>query len=138
MNPPLSHRPTAPQDTPSTPSPAQEADASDFAEFIAGQDPLDAAAAGWMVRRHDGLTPQEEEELQQWLAADPAHGKALAQVEGVWGRMDELPEEGVQALKAGLPSGDARREPLCAHVPPVAPPGPVRPQQPQQDRKSVV
>ena len=97
-------RPAARPDTPPASSSQEEADARDFAEFIAGQDPLDAIAAGWVVRRQDGLTPEEEAELQAWLAADPAHARALAQVEDVWGRMDELPDEGVVALKAGLPS----------------------------------
>jgi len=77
-------------------------DGDDFQQFIAGQDPVDAAAAGWMVRRQDGLTPEEEAELRDWLAQDPAHGEALDQVEGIWGRMDRLPQEGIEVLKAGL------------------------------------
>ena len=102
---------------PTSSSAAQDAaharDCAEFAEFIAGQDPLDAAAAGWMVRRQDGLTPEEQAEFAQWLAADPAHAEALEQVEGVWGRMDELPEESVAALKTGLPpTPPARRAPV--------------------------
>ncbi|HNS57615.1 MAG TPA: FecR domain-containing protein [Nitrosomonas europaea] len=107
MNQPVPNRPAARPDTPPASYPQEEADARDFAEFIAGQDPLDAAAAGWVVRRQDGLTPEEEAELQEWLAADPAHARALAQVEDVWGRMDELPDEGVVALKARLSSHEA-------------------------------
>ncbi|MCE7916135.1 MAG: DUF4880 domain-containing protein [Nitrosomonas sp. PRO5] len=107
MNQPVPNRPAARPDTPPASYPQEEADARDFAEFIAGQDPLDAAAAGWVVRRQDGLTPEEEAELQEWLAADPAHARALAQVEDVWSRMDELPDEGVVALKAELPSHKA-------------------------------
>ncbi len=120
MNQPVPNRPAASPDTSPASSPQEEADARDFAEFIAGQDPLDATAAGWVVRRHDGLTPEEEAELQAWLAADPAHTRALAQVEDVWGRMDELPDEGVVALKAGLPSHEAG----TALPPSVAIPGP--------------
>lgn len=107
MSQPVPNHPTARPDTPPAPFSQEEVDARDFAEFIAGQDPLDAAAAGWVVRRQDGLTPEEEAELQEWLAADPAHARALAQVEDVWSRMDELPDEGVVALKAGLPSHKA-------------------------------
>lgn len=107
MNQPVPNRSAAKPDTPPASYPQEEADARDFAEFIAGQDPLDAAAAGWVVRRQDGLTPEEEAELQEWLAADPAHARALAQVEDVWSRMDELPDEGVVALKAELPSHKA-------------------------------
>lgn len=107
MSQPVPNHPTARPDTPPAPFSQEEVDARDFAEFIAGQDPLDAAAAGWVVRRQDGLTPEEEAELQEWLAADPAHARALAQVEDVWSRMDELPDEGVVALKAELPSHKA-------------------------------
>ncbi|WP_347887781.1 FecR domain-containing protein [Nitrosomonas europaea] len=121
MNQPVPNRPAARPDTPPASYPQEEADARDFAEFIAGQDPLDAAAAGWVVRRQDGLTPEEEAELQEWLAADPAHARALAQVEDVWSRMDELPDEGVVALKAGLPSHKAG----TALPPSVAVPAPV-------------
>lgn len=106
MSQPIPSRPSPKAGT--SPSPQEDADARDFADFIAGQDPVDAAAAGWMVRRQDGLTPEEEAELEEWLAADPAHSKALEQVEGVWGRLEELPGEGVDALKAGLPQRDAR------------------------------
>lgn len=121
MSQPVPNHPTARPDTPPAPFSQEEVDARDFAEFIAGQDPLDAAAAGWVVRRQDGLTPEEEAELQEWLAADPAHARALAQVEDVWSRMDELPDEGVVALKAGLPSHKAG----TALPPSVAVPAPV-------------
>jgi len=121
MNQPVSNRPTNRPDASPAPSPQEEADARDFAEFIVGQDPLDAAAAGWVVRRQDGLTPEEEAEFQEWLAADPAHVSALEQVEGVWGRMDELPDAGIAALKAGLPSHEAG----TALPPSVAAPAPV-------------
>ena len=42
-----------------------DADALDFQQFIAGQDPVEAAAAGWMIRRQDGLSAQEEAELEE-------------------------------------------------------------------------
>ena len=103
MNQPeLHHRYSAPSRSRPA-SPQEAADARDYAEFIAGQDPLEVEAIGWMVRRQDGLTAEEEAELQEWLERDPEHAKALEQAEGVWGRMDELPEAGVDALKAGLP-----------------------------------
>ncbi|MGB3070665.1 MAG: FecR domain-containing protein [Ottowia sp.] len=109
-------------DTRSLHSSQEEADARDFAEFIAGQNPIDAAAASWLVRGQDGLTAEEEAELQEWLASDPAHAKALEQLEEVWGHMDELPDESVQALKAGLPPREAATPPpraIAAPVPPV-------------------
>lgn len=117
MSQPDHHRHSAP----SRPLPAshqEAADARDYAEFIAGQDPLEVEAIGWMVRRQDGLTADEEAELQEWLERDPEHAKALEQAEGVWGRMDELPEEGVDALKAGLPPSAEGPAPLA--LPPIA------------------
>lgn len=36
-------------------------------------DSLDLAAASWQVRRQDGVSAQEEAQLQAWLAADAAH-----------------------------------------------------------------
>lgn len=118
MRQPQLHRPPAPL----PPSAAQGADdARDFADFIAGQDPLDVAAAGWMVRRQDGLTPEEEAAFQAWLDADPAHGDALAHMDDVWGRMDELPEEGVASLKAALPQGHATTPPPAVTLPASAP-----------------
>ncbi|MFA9285844.1 FecR domain-containing protein [Comamonas sp. SY3] len=115
--PELHHRHSAPS-RPLPASPQEAADARDYAEFIAGQDPLEVEAIGWMVRRQDGLTAEEEAELQEWLERDPEHAKALEQAEGVWGRMDELPEEGVDALKAGLPTSAEGPAPLA--LPPIA------------------
>lgn len=135
MSQPVPNHPTARPDTPPAPFSQEEVDARDFAEFIAGQDPLDAAAAGWVVRRQDGLTPEEEAELQAWLAADPTHARALAQVEGVWGRMDELPDEGIVALKDGLLSHEADTAlPPSVAVPD---PGPVVPESPHPLRPSL-
>ncbi|UXC19044.1 FecR family protein [Comamonas squillarum] len=111
------HRHSAPSRS-LPPSHQEAADARDYAEFIAGQDPLEVEAIGWMVRRQDGLTAAEEAELQEWLERDPEHAKALEQAEGVWGRMDELPEAGVDALKAGLPP--SAEGPAALALPPIA------------------
>lgn len=93
---------TPARSTPSTPGDAAEA--LDFDRFMAGQDPVDAAAADWMVRRQDGLTPEEEAQLRAWLDADASHARALQGLEAAWGRLDELPEDGVDALRARLPA----------------------------------
>lgn len=130
MSQPVPSRPATGADA--LPSPQEQADAREFAEFIAGQDPMDAAAAAWMVRRQDGLLPGEEAELQEWLAADPTHAEALEQVEGVWGRLEELPDEGVDALKAGLPQPEAR-----ATLPPsIVVPAPEASEPPRPSRPS--
>ena len=69
---------------------------------MAAQEPVLAAAAAWMVRRQDGLTAEEDAELQAWLDADPSHGEALEELEQVWDRMDDVPQQEVEKLKAGL------------------------------------
>lgn len=129
MNPSVPKIPAASPDASPAHSRQEEADGRDFAEFIAGQAPLDAAAASWLVRRQDGMTPEEEAEFEEWLAADSAHVEALEQMEEVWGRMDELPDEGVDALKAGLASGRADGTPPSQAASPV--PEASRPQRPQ-------
>ena len=81
--------------------------AREFERFVAEQAPVDVAAASWWVRRQDGLTPDEEAEFQQWQAADAAHAQALAQLQRLWGRMDDLSEEDIESLSAAAPSPEA-------------------------------
>jgi transmembrane sensor len=83
---------------------ALAAEARELADYLAGQDPLDAEAALWAARRQDGLSADEEAELQAWLAGDPARGARLDQLTGVLGQLDRLPSDDVAALKAALPS----------------------------------
>lgn len=45
---------------------------------------IDHAAADWLVRRDRGLTPAEQDEFFQWLAADPRHGERFAQHQRTW------------------------------------------------------
>ncbi|MBK1687643.1 FecR family protein [Rubrivivax gelatinosus] len=61
---------------------------------------LEEDAALWAVRRQDGLTAQEEAELQDWLAGDPERGARLGQLTALWGRLGDLPADEVSALKA--------------------------------------
>jgi transmembrane sensor len=49
-------------------------------------------AAAWLVRRDRGLTPAEQDEFLQWLAADPRHGEALAREQQTWRELDGLAE----------------------------------------------
>lgn len=60
---------------------------------------VDAAAAGWLVRRQDGLDAAEEAAFQTWLAASPSHQVAFERVEGVWDRLGTLPTEQVATLR---------------------------------------
>lgn len=50
----------------------------------------DEQAADWLVRHDRGLTPAEQDEYLQWLAADPLHGEALARQQATWRELDLL------------------------------------------------
>lgn len=45
---------------------------------------IDHAAAEWLIRRDHGLSPAEQDEFFQWLAADPRHGERFAQHQRTW------------------------------------------------------
>lgn len=47
-------------------------------------------AAAWVLRCDRGLTASEQDDLSQWLAADPRHGAQLAQHRRHWQRLDRL------------------------------------------------
>lgn len=81
----------------------------DANESALGHDPAIAeAAAEWFARRDVGLDPGQQQALQNWLAADPRHGAALARLDSAWsafgratrtGRADDLLHE--LAARAG-------------------------------------
>ena len=52
----------------------------------------DEQAADWLVRHDRGLTPSEQDEYLQWLAADPRHGVWLAKRRQAWSEFDVLTE----------------------------------------------
>lgn len=78
-------------------------EARELADFLSGQDPLDAEAALWAARRQDGLNAAEEAELQAWLDHDPARGARLEELSDLLGQLDQLPPDDVSALRARLP-----------------------------------
>lgn len=103
---------------PSAGSGDPDPDARDAADFSADQNPLEAEAVTWLVRRQDGLSPEEETVFQDWIAADPKHGESLDRLGGVWARLGELPPESIDVLKGGLPARQAdhvRPSPLSAN-----------------------
>jgi transmembrane sensor len=51
---------------------------------------IDLAAADWLVRRDRGLTPAEQDEFFQWLAADARHGEWFARHDQTWNKLDGL------------------------------------------------
>lgn len=79
----MPHRPSLP----SSPHRLYTDEAEEHSAFMAQQSPLDAAAAEWLVRRQDGLTPEEERQFQLWLATDDRHAQAFRQFELLWERL---------------------------------------------------
>lgn len=51
---------------------------------------IEDAAAGWLVREDRGLTPAEQDEFLQWLAARPEHRAALDRHRQLWQRFNAL------------------------------------------------
>lgn len=49
-------------------------------------------ASEWLVTIEEGLSDEERRRLEEWLAADQRHSKALAQLAKVWGAFDALTE----------------------------------------------
>jgi transmembrane sensor len=85
-------------------SPDSSADEREYEAFAQAQDPLDLEAATWVARRRNGLDAAGEAELQAWLAADPRHAEAFADMDATFGDVKQLPDGDVAALKAGLPA----------------------------------
>lgn len=77
-------------------------DEHEFVEFLADQNPIDANAANWLVRRQDGLAAFEENEFQEWLRADPLHGITFNRLEGILGLLETLPSDDISRLKTDL------------------------------------
>lgn len=98
-----------------------DSESRELADYLAGQDPLDAQAALWLTRRLDGLTAEEDAELRAWLAGDPARGARLEHLAGVWGQLGELPPEVVASLRAAHPRAPALTP---VHEPAARPPQP--------------
>lgn len=59
---------------------------------------VEQSVAAWLLRCDRGLTPTEQDDFLQWLAADPRHGARLALYRRSWQRLDQLalwcPEHG--------------------------------------------
>lgn len=92
----------------------EDADARAFEAFAQQQDPLDVAAATWAARRRNGLDAQSNAELQEWLAADPRHADALADMDETFGEVGELPHGEVASLRTALPARPAPAPPRRA------------------------
>jgi transmembrane sensor len=67
------------------------------------RDPADVAAS-WVMRHDRGLSPAEQDEFLQWLAADPCHGEAMARHRRAWENFDRL--AGLHASVPAVPDPD--------------------------------
>lgn len=63
---------------------------NDFVLSRRPSDPVEHAAAGWVLRCDRGLTPAEQDSYLSWVAADPRHTAALARQRRNWARLDLL------------------------------------------------
>jgi len=81
-------------------------------------------AARWVWRRDRGLTPTEQDEFSQWLAADPRHGAEFARLHKHWqrayGAAEWRPEHGQPnpdlLAPANLPKVRSRRRRRMAWI----------------------
>lgn len=80
------------------PVPQDGVDACGPAVLLAGDDPVEVAAVDWVLRREEGLSPEEEARLQAWLAADARHGAALARMQALWNRLAAVRPSGAALL----------------------------------------
>lgn len=87
-------------------APREDEDARELEPFVRSQDAVELQAALWATRRHEGLDPAQEAELEQWLAEDPRHGEAYEELEKSFDHVRGLPDADVQSLKAGLDALD--------------------------------
>ncbi|MBT9464640.1 FecR domain-containing protein [Hydrogenophaga sp.] len=97
-----------------TPDARAEADEREFEAFAQAQDPLDIEAATWVARRRNGLSADGEAELQAWRNADPRHAEAFEDMDATLGDVQQLPDDDMTALKAGLAQAPAARPPRSA------------------------
>ncbi len=64
-------------------------------------DTIAAVAAQWVMRLDRGLSPAEQDDYLQWLAADARHGEAMNRQRHTWNAFDRL--AGLQAAVEAVP-----------------------------------
>src|SRR5450830_87306 len=81
----------------------------DSAVYLSQQAELDVQAAGWLVRRQDGIDAHDEAALQQWLASSAAHASAYAQLARAWDGLDALSPATIARLRPAAPVSAPRQ-----------------------------
>lgn len=82
--------------------------------FAPAEDPIPAQivdeAARWLATREgDALSADEKRDLARWLAADPRHARAYAQMEETWALMGQVRVTASARTHMGLPPPRRRR-----------------------------
>jgi transmembrane sensor len=72
----------------------------------AGAGEIERQAASWILRSDRGLSPEEQDEFVQWLAANPRHRSEFTRYQRHWKRLDQLagcfPSGAAEPPPAGL------------------------------------
>jgi len=91
----------------------EDADARELEEFFRQQDPVNVAAVNWHSRREQGLTADEQEEFQQWLAASPTHAAAFQGLDHGVAALRAISAEEAARVRAGhsITSSDGTVQP---------------------------
>jgi transmembrane sensor len=63
---------------------------ADSSPRVASPDAIEETAANWLARRYGGFSAEESAAFETWLAADPRHPSAIADLENAW-RMVSAP-----------------------------------------------
>ena len=71
-----------------------------------------SVAAAWVMRQDRGLSPDEQDEFLQWLAANPRHSEAMARHRRAWENFDRL--AGLHASVPAVPDPDLLAPPARA------------------------
>ncbi|UHC19829.1 FecR domain-containing protein [Methylobacterium currus] len=72
------------------------------------EDPIDEAAAGWVVRlASSDATAADRAAFDVWLAADPAHAAAYAEMDALWRQLGHLPDRAPPPAKRRSRTGPA-------------------------------
>lgn len=64
------------------------------------------AAGGWLARRDRGFSPAEQADFAHWLASDPRHGQAVAQLARTFAAFDRIRDLAPAAIEDRAPDPD--------------------------------
>lgn len=78
----------------------------------ATDDPIELAAAEWLVRCDRGLNPAEQAEFEAWRTADPRHAAMYQALAGSWDLMSDARH--APSLLAGQAEREAARQAVAA------------------------